>query len=250
MVAWHSGHRVHLQNIRSRVRIPPGCKVLSRLSMYIAVLLSKLNTHCHCVNLRKINTSKIFLYSSALSFRTFCLIVLCLESKKKHQMVSAFGVGEWLYQYDKFNLVDHRVARLFFQTNNPNLGKFYRCFRLVNVYMFYGHSEYFIEIWDILWPFGIFCIHLLHFSGFGIMYQEKSGNPGWSWKKIVSPENQNLQGVIFHGSMLWSQFSAIFANFWQENWRFSCKPIEVLQSTSIILTRERQFFVEIVFFKS
>jgi hypothetical protein len=42
-----------------------------------------------------------------------------------------------------------------------------------------------MTIWDILSPFGTFCIHLVHFvfiwyifSGFGIMYQEKSGNPG------------------------------------------------------------------------
>jgi hypothetical protein len=32
-------------------------------------------------------------------------------------------------------------------------------------------------MWDILNPFGTFCVHLVHFSGFGIMYQEKSGNP-------------------------------------------------------------------------
>jgi hypothetical protein len=49
--------------------------------------------------------------------------------------------------------------------------------RLEKVYIFFGHLEYFMEIWDILWPFGTFCIHLVHFSGFGIMYQEKSGNP-------------------------------------------------------------------------
>jgi hypothetical protein len=28
LAAWHSGHRFRLQNRRSRVRIPPGCKVL------------------------------------------------------------------------------------------------------------------------------------------------------------------------------------------------------------------------------
>jgi hypothetical protein len=28
--------------------------------------------------------------------------------------------------------------------------------RLVNVYIVYGHLEYFMEIWDILGPFGIF----------------------------------------------------------------------------------------------
>jgi hypothetical protein len=43
-----------------------------------------------------------------------------------------------------------------------------------------------MAIWNILRTFGIFFDHLVHFvlhnwghfSGFGIMYQEKSGNPG------------------------------------------------------------------------
>jgi hypothetical protein len=41
-----------------------------------------------------------------------------------------------------------------------------------------------MAIWNILCPLGTFCIHLVHFvfiwyifSGFGIMYQEKSGDP-------------------------------------------------------------------------
>jgi hypothetical protein len=29
----------------------------------------------------------------------------------------------------------------------------------------------------ILWPFGIFVGHLVHFSHFGMLFQEKSGNP-------------------------------------------------------------------------
>jgi hypothetical protein len=44
---------------------------------------------------------------------------------------------------------------------------------------------YFVPIGNILQTFGVFYKHLLHFvfiwyifSGFGIMYQEKSGNPG------------------------------------------------------------------------
>jgi hypothetical protein len=42
-----------------------------------------------------------------------------------------------------------------------------------------------MAIWNILWRFGIFHARLVHFvliwyifSGFGIMYQYKSGNPG------------------------------------------------------------------------
>jgi hypothetical protein len=41
-----------------------------------------------------------------------------------------------------------------------------------------------MAIWNILWRLGIFYDHLVHlviiwyiFSGFGITYQEKSGNP-------------------------------------------------------------------------
>jgi hypothetical protein len=34
-----------------------------------------------------------------------------------------------------------------------------------------------MTIWYILCLFGTFCVHLVHFFGFGIMYLEKSGNP-------------------------------------------------------------------------
>jgi hypothetical protein len=52
LAPWHCGHHVGVQNRISRVRIPPGCKVVRFL--YIAVRLSNLNTHCHCVYWRKI----------------------------------------------------------------------------------------------------------------------------------------------------------------------------------------------------
>jgi hypothetical protein len=41
----------------------------------------------------------------------------------------------------------------------------------------YDHLVHFVPIWYILCPFGTFCAHLVHFFGFGIMHQEKSGNP-------------------------------------------------------------------------
>jgi hypothetical protein len=37
---------------------------------------------------------------------------------------------------------------------------------------------YFKAIWYILWPFGICNGYLVHFSCLGMLYQEKSGNPG------------------------------------------------------------------------
>jgi hypothetical protein len=39
------------------------------------------------------------------------------------------------------------------------------------------YVEHFVFIWYIFCSFGTFCVRLVHFSGFGIMHQEKSGNP-------------------------------------------------------------------------
>jgi hypothetical protein len=41
--------------------------------------------------------------------------------------------------------------------------------------IFYGHLEYFMEIWNIFYLLGYF---MIIWYGFGIMYQEKSGKPG------------------------------------------------------------------------
>jgi hypothetical protein len=64
-----------------------------------------------------------------------------------------------------------------FQTKNPNLGKFLRALDGKMLI-------YFMTIWNILRTFGKFYDHLVHFvliwysfSGFGIMYRQKSGNP-------------------------------------------------------------------------
>jgi hypothetical protein len=48
---------------------------------------------------------------------------------------------------------------------------------LKDVGLFYGHLVYFTDIWYISWPFGILCDTLVYFSRFGMLYQEKSGNP-------------------------------------------------------------------------
>jgi hypothetical protein len=44
--------------------------------------------------------------------------------------------------------------------------------------------EYFTYIWDILGPFGTFCRYSVHFSGLGILCQEKYGNPAPNVKKF------------------------------------------------------------------
>jgi hypothetical protein len=47
--------------------------------------------------------------------------------------------------------------------------------------LFYGSLVYFVANWDILWPIGIFYGYLVNFSCFGMLYHEKSGNPGPSF---------------------------------------------------------------------
>jgi hypothetical protein len=63
----------------------------------------------------------------------------------------------------------HGCQTVYFQTKNTNLGKFCR--------VLYKLETVNIIIWNIWRKFGILYDHLVHFSGFGIMHQEKSGNP-------------------------------------------------------------------------
>jgi hypothetical protein len=44
--------------------------------------------------------------------------------------------------------------------------------------IFYGHLVHFTVLCYILWTFGIVSGNLVYFSRFGILYREKSGNPG------------------------------------------------------------------------
>jgi hypothetical protein len=46
---------------------------------------------------------------------------------------------------------------------------------MANVSIFYGHLKCITAIWYILWTFGNLVVIL---PGFGILYQEQSGNPG------------------------------------------------------------------------
>jgi hypothetical protein len=64
-----------------------------------------------------------------------------------------------------------------FKNQKNNLGKFWR-------FLQQKIMVYFMAIWYILWPFGIFYGHLVYFMvicyifpRFGMLYQEKSGNP-------------------------------------------------------------------------
>jgi hypothetical protein len=49
---------------------------------------------------------------------------------------------------------------------------------MVNFGILYAHLEYVMAIWYILWSFGNSVVIWYIFQRFGILYQEKSGNPG------------------------------------------------------------------------
>jgi hypothetical protein len=47
-----------------------------------------------------------------------------------------------------------------------------------NLGIYFDHLVCLTAIGNILWPFGIYCGHLVNFPRFGMLYLEKSGNPG------------------------------------------------------------------------
>jgi hypothetical protein len=76
-------------------------------------------------------------------------------------------------------MVKTRVARWFvFQTKNPNLGRLWRVLQWKMMVYFKDTLVHFTVFCYILWTFGIVRGNLAYFYRFGILYQEKSGNPG------------------------------------------------------------------------
>jgi hypothetical protein len=64
-----------------------------------------------------------------------------------------------------------------------------------NVALYSGHFEYFMTIGYIYWAFGNFVVIWYIFPRFGILYQEKSGNPALHDKFRLKPEK-----IMDHGS--------------------------------------------------
>jgi hypothetical protein len=60
-----------------------------------------------------------------------------------------------------------------FKTKNPNLGKFWRAldWNILIYFMAIGNS---LRTFGIcyLWSSGTFCVHLVHFFGFGIIHHK------------------------------------------------------------------------------
>jgi hypothetical protein len=52
---------------------------------------------------------------------------------------------------------------VYFQTNHPILGKFWKVLQTEDIGIFYGDTVYFMAEWYILWPF---CGKLVYFFPF------------------------------------------------------------------------------------
>jgi hypothetical protein len=65
-----------------------------------------------------------------------------------------------------------------FSHQTASFGTFWKAFEWKVFDIFNDHLVHFVAICYILRNFGIFCGHFLYYPNFGILYQEKSGNPG------------------------------------------------------------------------
>jgi hypothetical protein len=122
---------------------------------------------------------------------------------------------------------------VYFQTKNHNLDNFWRALKS-------KIQVYFMAIWNILRPFGIFygllvilCSFWYISSHFGILYHEKSGNPGlWLGTEFYT---------WVENFMLWYETSSL-----RENLRETDLCLPVMESSPInvfyVLSVERLSF--------
>jgi hypothetical protein len=75
------------------------------------------------------------------------------------------------------NKLNQDCQMVYFQAKKSQFGQMLEGQRFENVNIFYDHLKYYTDIGAILWPLGKFCVHLVHFCGFGIMRQEKIWQP-------------------------------------------------------------------------
>jgi hypothetical protein len=57
--------------------------------------------------------------------------------------------------------------------------------------------EYLTSLWHILRLFDTFCGHLVYFYHFGMLYLEKSGNPGRYASFLKNADFRNISGAAF-----------------------------------------------------
>jgi hypothetical protein len=114
-----------------------------------------------------------------------------------HLKCSTFCLSFFL-SFGGVNFAAERGCQMaYFQTKNPNLGKFWRG-------LLWKMLVYFMAFWSNFRRFGIhmthyifciFCGHLVYFLRFGTLYREKSGNPAG----VVERNPHFLSQMLFRG---------------------------------------------------
>jgi hypothetical protein len=81
------------------------------------------------------------------------------------------------------------------------LGKFWS---VLQWYILWPFGQFSSHLAYILWPFGIFCGDLVYFPRFGMLNQEKSGNPG----RLPSKKTDLFVMMLFFPcqSFFWRKF--------------------------------------------
>jgi hypothetical protein len=107
-----------------------------------------------------------------------------------------------------------------------------------NLDIFYDHLVYFTAIGNILWPFGIFCGHLVFFSPFWYIVPRKIWQP-WIVGNCLSGTASHFIMVIASNARQFSRVARwyifkqkiqIWANFggpWNEKSRYILLPYEI-----------------------
>jgi hypothetical protein len=135
----------------------------------------------------------------------------------QHFLISLFLFGS---RYQNIVMRLHGCQMVSFQTKNPNMGKFWRVLQ-------WKMLVYFMDTWSISQSLVIFYGHSVHiargnlvyFSRFGILYEEKSGNPVRQQKsrydKKIVVRVHNLRPVLKANSV--PERGAEFDLYWKND---------------------------------
>jgi hypothetical protein len=94
---------------------------------------------------------------------------------------------------------------------------------LKNVDTFYGRLECFTDIWDILWPLGTYCAHLVHFFLFWYHAPRKIWQPCSAQKIFVEAsrwfreEDQTASKLSSSLNPIRLAFHSVPASSWGKN---------------------------------
>jgi hypothetical protein len=105
---------------------------------------------------------------------------------------------------------------------------------LENVDIFYVHVEYFMDIWDILWPFGTLFVHLVNF--FQFWYHEQKNlatlTSAFTWaRKPIRPKL--AQDPTMQSTGLWLLLLLQIGGSWLRVASDGCTRAQILPNTII-----------------